>query len=133
MFCFCVAFIEINIFSEQQQKTSKYWVSDTCQNNELNSLSRHSCYLLALVADYDGSTLVSEIILMLVMAIIITLTTTGMRMNPKNSGSFFIVYKTAPLHPFLLPHRTEYLLSMFCALGLQASTSHLIIKQGVVL
>lgn len=109
MFCFCLAFIVMTIFSEQQQKMSKYCVSDTCQNNELNSLSHHSCYLLALVADYDGSTLVSEIILMLVMAIIITLTTAGMRMNSKTSGGFFIawIYKTASLHPFVLPHRTE--------------------------
>lgn len=85
MFCFCLAFIVMTIFSEQQEKMSNYCVSDTCQNNELNSLSHHRCYLLALVADYDGSTLVSEIILMLVMAIIITLTTTGMRTNPKTS------------------------------------------------
>lgn len=109
MFCFCLAFIVMTIFSVQQQKMSKYCVSDTCQNNELNSLSHHSCYLLALVADYDGSTLVSQIILMLVMAIIITLTTAGMRMNSKTSGGFFIawIYKTASLHPFVLPHRTE--------------------------
>lgn len=91
MFCFCLAFIVMTIFSEQQQKMSKYCVSDTCQNNELNSLSHRSCYLLALVADYDGSTLVSEIILMLLMAIITTLTTTGMSINPKTSGGFFLL------------------------------------------
>lgn len=44
---------------------SKYCVSGTCcQNKELNSLSHHSCYLLAPVADYDGSTLMSEMMML---------------------------------------------------------------------
>lgn len=54
-------FIIVSIFSEQQQKMSKYCVSDICcQNKELNSLSHHNCYLLALVADYDGRMLISD-------------------------------------------------------------------------
>lgn len=95
---------------------SKYCVSGTCcQNKELNSLSHHSCYLLAPVADYDGSTLMSEMMMMLVMmAIAVTLTTTGVTSSAKTSGGFlkdlyWVVYMTDALRPFLLPHQEEYL------------------------
>lgn len=102
------AFIIPSNFSEQQHKMSKYYVC--CRHKELNSLSQHNCYLLALVADYDGVTPMSEMMMLVMMAIIITLTITAMAMSRKTLEAFFFrifivwLHKTDSLRPFLLPH-----------------------------
>lgn len=63
-----------------------------CQNKELNSLSHHNCYLLALVADYDGATLMSEMMMLVMMAIITTLTIMVITMSRKALKAFFRIF-----------------------------------------
>lgn len=89
---------------------SKYHVC--CQHKELNSLSHHNCYLLASVADYDGVTLMSEMMMLVMMAIIITLAITAVAMSRKTLEAFFFFFlgsllfgyrSQTLLRPFLLP------------------------------
>lgn len=106
---------------------SKYCVC--CQNKELNSLSHHKCYLLALVADYDGATLMSEMMMLVMMAIIITLKIMVMTMSIKTLEAFLRIF-------IVWIHKTE--LKRIPALidVSEVSTSHLCalnIKQGLVL
>lgn len=69
---------------------SKYYIC--CQHKELNSLSHHNCYLLASVADYDGVTLMSEMMMLVMMAIIITLAITAVAMSRKTLEAFFFFF-----------------------------------------
>lgn len=113
---------------------SKYCVSGTCcQNKELNSLSHHSCYLLAPVADYDGSTLMSEMMMLVMMAIVVTLTTTGMTSSAKTSEAFLRIFIGWYAWRTLCAHFYAHIEKNTLLLLMQASTSHLVMKQGLVL
>lgn len=118
---------------------SKYYVC--CQHKELNSLSHHNCYLLASVADYDGVTLMSEMMMLVMMAIIITLAITAVAMSRKTLEAFFFFLRIfivwiqkpdsfAPISPPTL-RRIPAVMDVS-----QASTSHwsaLDIKPGLLL
>lgn len=113
---------------------SKYCVC--CQKEASQPLTPQLLFM-SLVADYDGATLMSEMMMPVMMAIIITLKIMVMTMGIKTLEAFsriFIVwsYKTDSLHPFLLPCWKEYLLLLMSPKRRHHICVRWILKKGLV-